>query len=345
MVDPVTLVTSTVLINTFLTEGVKVLTEKLIESGIGTSGSGLPQKVKEDSRYQEAMLAYTKRSLQLKEQQLQVKQEFSQQKLQQDAFSEQAKIAQKDRDLQLKKEQVEAQREFSQQKLQQDALYEQAKIAQKDRDLQLKKEQVKAQREFSQKLLNLLGERQANTNNLKLREIQNDWDNHNWFSNLNRQETEQILGNNQHRLLILVSKPEISKDCPDSFHNNLKTEIRNGIGQFLRQHYPPTNPLSPVEFYGDYFKKPIPDIGVRQLQSVIETVPTAILYSDISDYQMNFNIVFWGLQSNKFVQFSLPKWNWEDASQELQQKGKQEKEALRDIRQILLTFRNYWLHL
>ena len=337
MVESFTLVTSTILINTFLTEGVKVLTEKLIESGIGTSGSGLPQKVKEDSRYQEAMLTYTKRSLQLKEQELQVKQELSKQKLQQDAFYEQAKITQKDQDLQLKEQELQVKQELSKQKLQQDAFYEQAKIAQKDRDLQLKKEQVEARREFSQKLLNLLRERQANTNNLKLREIQNDWDNDNWFSNLDRQETEQILGNNQHRLLILVSKPEISKDCPDSFHNNLKNEIRIGIGQFLSQHYPLGNPLSPVEFYGDYFNKPIPDIGVKQLQSVIETVPTAILYSDISDYQINFCIVFWGLQSNKVLQFCLPALNWEDAYQELQQKGKQEKEALRDIRQIIVN--------
>jgi len=124
----------------------------------------------------------------------------------------------------------------------------------------------------------------------KLREIQNNWDKDNWFSKLDRHETEKILGQQQHRLLMLAAIPRISPDCPESFPNNLKTEICNYTSRFLSQYYPPNSDLSPVEFYGNYFKEPISRLHVKQLQAVLGSIPAVVLYSDITDYEVNFHL-------------------------------------------------------
>lgn len=302
------------------------------------TGSQIPQTVKEDSRYQEAMMAYLEKEIKLKEeflvrehqesqknsefqkksldiQQDLVEQEFQFQektsKLQEQTLESQQKIEQnklefQEKALKIQQDFVEREFQFNQQ-----AFQEQQKATQED--LRLKEESLKAQQQFSQELLQLLGEWQTQTNQTTLRKIQNDWDKDNWFSRLDRHETEQILGKTQHKLLILASQPEISLDCPDSLQNNLKNEIRNDLKRFLNNHFPAMDLICPVEFYGDYFKIPISDIDVKRLQSVLGTLPTVILYSDISDHKVNFHVGFWGLNSPKIAQFSFPAWNWENS--------------------------------
>jgi len=208
--------------------------------------------------------------------------------------------------------------------------------AQVERRLQLQEQELRDRRELSTLQRELMRELQAKEIQVKLAEIQINWDKNTWFSNLSRQETEQILQQQQHRLLILLSPPEISPDCPASFRNNLEIEMRS-IGKFLSQHYPQQDKLRSVKFYSDYFTKSIADIDVERLQRILAPVPTAILYSDISDYAVTFHIGFWGLPNSEVSLFSTEAWNWEQAKDALLAAGQNETKALRIIRQLIVT--------
>ncbi|MGK7946813.1 MAG: SUMF1/EgtB/PvdO family nonheme iron enzyme [Microcystaceae cyanobacterium] len=203
-----------------------------------------------------------------------------------------------------------------------------------NQDINLREREFAVREEFSQNLLHLLGESQQQKNETKLREIQTNWGKDTWFSKLDRHETELILGQAEHRLLILASPPDISSDCPDTFENNLNKEIKNSLGRFLSQYYPVNSPIHPVQFYGDYFKEPISSIDVKRLQSLLEGLSTVILYSDITDYEVNFNLDCLGVGQTH--QYPLPAWNWEDSYKALKQEGKSEKEALRAIRKMIV---------
>ncbi len=208
---------------------------------------------------------------------------------------------------------------------------------QEERINRIKAEELRDRRGISRLYRELMREFQAEAIRLKLSEIQSLWDRDNWFSNLSRQETEQILQQQQHRLLLLVAPAKISEDCPDSFRHNLNIELPAKLRAFLSQNYPQHGDLCPVQFYGDYFKKPISDIDVERLQTVLSPVPTAILYSDISDYEVNFHIGFWGVINQSVSLVTMQPWNWEEVYHQLESEGKDEKLSLRIIRQIIVT--------
>jgi len=209
-------------------------------------------------------------------------------------------------------------------------------LAQGERRLQLQEQERQDRLQLGALQRELMRELQAKELEVKREEITNSWDKDKWFSNLSRQETEQILQQQQHRLLILLSPPEISADAPASFRNNLKTEMRS-IGTFLSQHYPQQDKLRPVKFYSDYFTQPIADIDVERLQRILAPIPTAILYSDISDYAITFRVGFWGMQNREVSLFSTKPLNWEQAKEALLAAGQNETQALRAIRQVTVT--------
>lgn len=200
----------------------------------------------------------------------------------------------------------------------------------------LQEQELEDRRELSLRQRELLREWQAKAIQIKLNEIQTLWDKDAWFSNLSLPDTEQILQRQQHRFLLLISPPRISKDCPDSFHNNLQIELRK-VGEFLSENYPIYKELRPVEFYSDYFKDAISDIDVKRLQPILAFVPTAIIYSDISDYEVNLRVGFWGPQNNHVFLLPTLTWNWEKVHEELQACGYGEKESLRTIREVIVT--------
>ncbi|NJK65980.1 MAG: serine/threonine protein kinase [Microcoleus sp. CSU_2_2] len=201
----------------------------------------------------------------------------------------------------------------------------------------IKAEELRDRRAISRLCRELMREFQAEAIRVKLSQIQVIWDRDNWFSNLSRQETEQILQQQQHRLLLLVAPAKISADCPDSFRHNLNIELPAKLRAFLNQHYPQHGDLCPVQFYGDYFKKPISDLDVERLQTVLSPVPTAILYSDISDYEVNFHVGFWGVINQSVSLVAMRAWNWEEVYHQLEAEGQDEKLNLRIIRQIIVT--------
>lgn len=206
-----------------------------------------------------------------------------------------------------------------------------------ERANRIKAQELRDKRAISRLCRDLMREFQSEAIRVKLTEIQAIWDRDNWFSNLSRQETEQILQQQQHRLLLLVAPAKISQDCPSSFRHNLNIELPAKLRAFLNQHYPQHGELCPVQFYGDYFKKAISDIDVERLQSVLSPVPTAILYSDISDYEVNFHVGFWGVINQSVSLVAMQPWNWEEVYHQLEAQGKDQKVSLRIIRQIIVT--------
>lgn len=207
---------------------------------------------------------------------------------------------------------------------------------QQERIEEIKEDELRDRREMSRLYRDLMQQQQAGAISLKLKEMQNLWDRDTWFSNLSRQETEQILEQQQHRLLLLVSPAKISEDCPESFRYNLNIELPAKLRAFLSENYPQNSESCAVQFYGDYFKKPISDIDVERLQTVLSPISTAIIYSNISDYQVNFNIGFWLPNEGNSNIITIPAWNWEIVYDQLEKTGMKEKQNLRTIRQIIV---------
>lgn len=198
-------------------------------------------------------------------------------------------------------------------------------------------QEQQARKDFSHSLLELLAQEQQRFNQEKLTQIQNKWHQDDWFTKINQYQTEQILSQQQHRLLLLTAFPDISADCPSSFHNNLYTEIRNGIGIFLENYYLFYDCFCPVEYYSDYLKTPISGLDVQRLKEILGAIATGVLYSEITDCQVNIHLGFWPMESGEIIQVSLPIWNWEQEYNQLKEKGKQEKQALCNIREIIVS--------
>ncbi|MEG3906477.1 serine/threonine protein kinase [Microcoleus sp. w2-18bC1] len=211
------------------------------------------------------------------------------------------------------------------------------KVAQTARRIELQEQEQRDRRKLAALHRDLMRELQAKDIHVKLAEIQTIWDKDTWFSKLNREETKQILLEQQPRLLILLSPPKISKRCPETFCEDLPIEMRS-VGDFLRQHYPQQDVLRPVKFYSDYFTESIGDIDVERLQRILSPVPTTILYSDISDYAVTFRVGFWGFLNNQEVSlFSTKVFDWEEAKDALLASGVSEKKALRIIRHLIVA--------
>lgn len=206
-----------------------------------------------------------------------------------------------------------------------------------ERELQLKAEELADKRQMSSLYLELMREKTAQEIELKQKEIQAIFDQQKWPGVLSRDEVERIFGDEQKkpRLLMLVPPPDISEDFPLSFRDSLKKEVRNQLKGFLERHYSLEGEICPVEFYGKYFERSIFDAEVKQLETILAAIPTAIIYSDITDHEVYFNVRFWGLQDT--VSLSFEPWNWEEAKKQLQEAGNDEIQSLRIIRQTIVT--------
>jgi WD40 repeat protein len=191
-------------------------------------------------------------------------------------------------------------------------------------------------REIAQLMRDSLREYQAKQIDLKLTEIQSNWDLQNWNSILSRKETEDLLKDKKDSLLILLSPPEISPDAPASIRNNLKSDLSD-LEVFLAKYYPNRDKQHSVKFYSDYFKNPIGNINVEQLQKILAPVPTAILDLDVTDYTYTVKVHFWAIKNNELQFYSSNVWNWENGTKELMSKGADEKDALRMIRQTIVN--------
>ncbi|TAE54984.1 MAG: WD40 repeat domain-containing protein [Nostocales cyanobacterium] len=202
--------------------------------------------------------------------------------------------------------------------------------------LQLKREEIADRYRLSALYLDLSRENTVQELEIKQQEIQGMFDQHKWPGILSRDEAQRIFRDEQKkpRLLMLVPPPDISDDFPISFRDSLKKEIRNQLKLFLEKYYPLTSDFCPVEFYGKYFERSIFDAEVKQLETILSSVPTAIIYTDITDHEVYFNVKFWGLQEP--VSLSFEPWDWEEFKEQLQEDGSDETKSLRAIRQTIV---------
>ncbi|MGK7902487.1 MAG: WD40 repeat domain-containing protein [Hormoscilla sp.] len=203
----------------------------------------------------------------------------------------------------------------------------------------LKAQESEARQQLSQLRRDLIRESQLQKIAIKLQEMPVIWQADNWFAKLSRTQTEQILqqAQQQHRLLILLAPPFLSSECPASFHKHLRIILSNQVNSFLGQHYPHSCKFRPVHFYGDYFLDPIAHENLQKLPKLLDPVPTGILYSDINDDEVIFNLGFWGVLSGDIAQFTLPAWNWSDALQALRSVGYSKRDAHCAIGEIIIT--------
>jgi WD40 repeat protein len=207
---------------------------------------------------------------------------------------------------------------------------------QEERLLELKREEIADRKKLSTLYLDLSREHTTKEISIKQREIQGMFDQQKWPGILSRDEAQRIFIDEQKkpRLLMLVPPPDISDDFPVSFRDSLKKEIRNQLKLFLEKYYPLSGDSSPVEFYGKYFERSIFDAEVKQLETILAAVPTAIIYTDITDHEVYFNVKFWGLQEP--VSLSFEPWNWEEFKEQLEDDGSDETKSLRAIRQTIV---------
>ncbi|OQW90613.1 MAG: hypothetical protein BWK79_19360 [Beggiatoa sp. IS2] len=186
-------------------------------------------------------------------------------------------------------------------------------------------EQARAEREeraleLQQAHLDWLREQHVSEINLALQKIQADYDKEHWAGILSREETVSILVNGQkhHRLLVIVSEPDVSPSCPPSFANDLPKQLRGELKQFLEQLYPLNSGLCPIEFYGKFFKTAVFDTQVKQLETLLSAVPTVVIYSDLTDEKLFLHLRGWGLPMPLSQTIS---WDWETVQEQLQTSG------------------------
>ncbi|WP_242045324.1 WD40 repeat domain-containing protein [Anabaena catenula] len=201
---------------------------------------------------------------------------------------------------------------------------------------QIKQEEIEDRSKLSILYLDLSRETTANEIALKQKEIQGIFDQQKWPGVLSRDEAQRIFVDEQKkpRLLMLVPPPDISDDFPISFRDSLKKEIRNQLKLFLENYYPLGSDFCPVEFYGKYFERSVFDAEVKQLETILSAVPTAIIYTDITDHEIYFNVRFWGLQEP--VSLSFEPLNWEELKRQLEEAGNDETKCWRAIRQTIV---------
>ena len=210
--------------------------------------------------------------------------------------------------------------------------------------------------EFSKTILELLGEWQFIRISKQIDDLKAPWESSQISANFSRKILDRILIDNakKHRLIVLTAPFKISPSCVASLREDLEIELAEDLRMFLSDNYPLDSEECPIEFYSDHFYNTISNDDIHQLQTILTNIPTLILHSSISDYKAYFHLNFWLPYSKFIVSYTLPVWPWEEACEILKASGKEEKIALRIIRQIIISIQEflasfisdwYYLHL
>jgi len=172
---------------------------------------------------------------------------------------------------------------------------------------------------------------------LSLKQIQADYDITRWAGILSRDETLDVLRSSQekHHLLMLLSEPEVSRSCPDSFIHDLPIAVRNELKQFMQEEYPFQNELYPVQFFGKFFESRIFDAHVKQYERLLTGVPTVVLYSQMTDENLYLHIYGWGFGDITLTETCT--FNWEAIYEQLHNEGASDKETYKAIRKMIVA--------
>lgn len=203
----------------------------------------------------------------------------------------------------------------------------------REREIELMEAEIAEKNKLGYLHLEIQREQEINKIALKLTELQKYWELENWAGIISREEMKRLLveGQTQHRLLIMISPPDIS-DCPE-FNTNLQKEVRSEVKEFLETHYPLNTDVCPVEYYGKFFKTAIFDAEVKQLESDLSPIPTVVIYSDVTDQKVYFHVTFWGLENS--LSLTLP-WHWREEQQKLIEQGLSVDDSLMTIRRSII---------
>ncbi|BBL76909.1 hypothetical protein [Methylomagnum ishizawai] len=166
-------------------------------------------------------------------------------------------------------------------------------LAIQEQRLALEKQALAVKTELRWEYLAHLRTAQQQEVELRIQEIQANYDNQHWPGVLSRQETLTMLSQTaeskaQARLLMVVSPPDVSESCPASFRHDLGKEIHGKLKGFLERHYPAQSDYA-VEFYGKFFKSEVFDTEVKQLENVLAPLHLATIVSDVTRKEMMFH--------------------------------------------------------
>jgi WD40 repeat protein len=209
---------------------------------------------------------------------------------------------------------------------------------------QIQQEGLQDRTEQTKLILENLRESQWEKIQYQLEQLEQIWQKESWLCRLSQTVTQKILRSHQkqHRLLILVAPCKISQTCPETFHENLTLQLPDQLERFFHHYYPlggnsPIAPASPVEFYGSYFPEPISKINLSMIQEIFAPIPTVILYTNITDTQMNVHLGFWTPANSHIAVYPLPSWNWQAAKISLEAEGIDDVKALEVIQEIAIA--------
>jgi hypothetical protein len=203
-------------------------------------------------------------------------------------------------------------------------------LSNRKQDVELKRQELVLQAKISKANLDLMQKHHVENVELKLKEIQADYDKYNWQGILSRNETVEILtqGKQENRFLILLSPPDVSPNCPLTFQHDLGKTLRGKVKEFVETYYPPQSDF-PVQFFGKFFKSSIFDTEAVQLENLLSVVPTAVIFSDLTNKELLLHIHVWGVMGGKMSLSSS--FEWKAEFKKLLAAGKDEEDALDEI--------------
>jgi len=208
-------------------------------------------------------------------------------------------------------------------------------LANRKQDAELKKRELELQAKISMDNLRLMQKHHIENVDLKLKEIQANYDVQHWAGILSREETIDILkqGQQENRFLILLSPPDVSPSCPLTFQHDLGKTLRGKVKEFVETYYP-RNSAFPVQFFGKFFKSSIFDTEAVQLENLLSPVPTAVIFSDLTNKELLLHIHVWGMMGGKLSLSSS--FEWKAEYKKLLAEGKDEEEALDEIQTAMV---------
>jgi WD40 repeat protein len=192
-------------------------------------------------------------------------------------------------------------------------------------------------------LLSLLTGWQAKTIKTQLQELSTVFDRQKLGAIFHPAETHQILlqAQRQHQLFVCIAPPKVSPNCHVSLQSDLKMDLPEELHSFFCQHYALQQHISPIQFYGDFCQRPLGDADLYHLHTILGHVPTVVLYSTISDRKVYIHLAFWHLQQQRIFRWDCASWDWETTFTTLLAEGSTEIQAIRHIRQTIVTLHQF----
>ncbi|CAD5975964.1 hypothetical protein PCC9214_04162 [Planktothrix tepida] len=202
----------------------------------------------------------------------------------------------------------------------------------KEKELETIKAISKSNQEHTRKLQE---QRFAYQSQMQERKLQAKWDEKTWFSKVSRNEIERIL-KNQKELLILVSPPKFSSDCPQNLINNLPIEINNEVKAFADVLNGDVDSY-PIKVYTDLFKEAVTSVDLERLSDILSPLPFASISCEVTDYKLYINCTISDFYEKNLFSLPLKEWKWGQDFKELFKKGESNSNRLKIVRQITVA--------